>query len=114
MTKLTYAQLREILALTLTNGPIRVKLDALLAGREVSLDEGELIDLIVASEIDRDLIRILSGTDPDTLDAITALEYISDFFSYIRASSPKFTRWLKSSVSNPPNTHPKTRSKPSK
>ena len=74
---------------------------------------GELIDLIVASEIDRDLIRILSGTDPDTLDAITALEYFSDFFNYIKASSPKLTRWLKVSASHPPNTPPKTRSKSS-
>ncbi|MCB5285545.1 MAG: hypothetical protein LHW45_08165 [Candidatus Cloacimonetes bacterium] len=96
MNKVTYAQLREILALTLTTGSIRLKLDQLLSGQSVEINEGQVIDMIVESNIDKDMIRILSGQDPDGMDAIEAMEYISDFFAYMRSSSPKFAGWLKS------------------
>jgi len=50
----------------------------------------------VDSELEKDIIRILSGQDPDSMDAIDALEYIASFFAYIRANKPRFARWLES------------------
>ncbi len=92
--KLTYSQLRQILGLVLTNGKLRVKLEDFLSGKLTKINELELLELIQTSEADKDLIRILSNQEPDTMDAIDALEYISAFFAYIRASKEKCSSWL--------------------
>jgi len=94
--KLSYGQLRQIMALTLTNGEIRTRLGDLLNGSTKVISESDLLDLIYQSEVEKDIIRILSGQDPDTLDAIEALEYIASFFAYIRANKPRFAHWLES------------------
>jgi len=92
--KLTYSQLRQILSLVLTNKGLRAKLEDFLSGKLTKLSELELLDMIQASEADKDLIRILSNLEPDEMDAIDALEYISAFFAYIRASKEKCSSWL--------------------
>jgi len=79
--KLTYNQLRQILCLA-------------LSGKLTKVSEVELLELISTSEADKELIRILSGQDPDNMDAVEALEYISAFFAYIRASKEKCKDWL--------------------
>lgn len=93
---LTYSKLRQILALSVQNQAIRISLEALLCGDSIQISEADLIKLIADSEIDKDLIRILSDSDPDTMDAIEALEYIAAFFAYIRANKVRFSSWLAS------------------
>lgn len=93
---LPYAKLRKILALAVNNDAIHTSLEALLAGSAVQVSDADLIKLICDSEIDKELIRILADSDPDTMDAIEALEYIADFFAYIRANKVRFSSWLAS------------------
>lgn len=96
--KLSYGQFRQIMALTLTNGEIRTRLGDILGGNIGEITESDLLDIIYQSEVEKDIIRILSGQDPDTLDAIEALEYLASFFAYIRANKPRFAHWLESIV----------------
>jgi len=58
------------------------------------VSEVELLELISQSEADKELISILSGRNPDDMDALEALEYISAFFVYIRANKERFASWL--------------------
>ena len=111
---LSYAQLREILALVVSNGTLRLKLADLLQGKAANLTEVELLDLIVQSEVDKDLIRILSNKDPDAMDALEGLEYISSFFAYTRANSARLTTWLANIGLRAQASVKKTPSKPSK
>lgn len=99
---LTYDQLRRILALCIDNGVIKAKLEDLLAGALVNITELELMEILKDSEIDLDMIRILSGKDPEEMDAMEGLEYISDFFAYMRANGAKLAGWLGSIGSSKP------------
>lgn len=92
--KLTYGQLRDILGLVLSNETLRVRMDDLLSGKLLKFSELELIDLIRQSEADKDMIRILTGQDPETLDAFEGLEAIAGFFEYMRANAGKLQTWL--------------------
>lgn len=94
--KLTYNQLRQILGLVITNGEVRVRIGEIINGTTGIIEESDLLDLIYKSGIEKDVIHILSGKDPDTLDAIEALEYLASFFAYIRVNKPKFASWLES------------------
>jgi len=100
--KLSYGQLRQIMALTFKNGEIRVKLGDILNGKAGAITEADLLDILVESELEKDVIQILSGQDPDTMDAIEALEILASFFAYIRANKPRFARWLESIGLKPP------------
>lgn len=100
--KLSYGQLRQIMALTINNGEVRTKLGDILNGKGGVIMEADLMDLLINSEVDKDIIRILSGQNPDTMDAIEALEILASFFAYIRASKPRFARWLESIGLKPP------------
>lgn len=111
---LSYAQLRDILALVVSNGALRLKVSELLQGKAANLTEVELLDLIVSSEVDKDLIRILSGADPDAMDALEGLEYISSFFAYTRANKSRLTAWLATIGLQARGSVKKTPSKPSK
>ncbi len=99
---LSYDQLRRILALCIDNGTIRMKLSELLDGKIAEVSEMELIELLKTSEIDSDVIRILSGKDTADLDAIEGLEYLSSFFGYIRANKTRLQGWLASIGLNSP------------
>lgn len=92
--QLSYAQLRKILGIGLANGTIRGKLDDLLSGKLSGLSELEILELIQESEADVEMVRILSGQNPEELDAMEAMEYIAAFFGYIRANSARFNSWL--------------------
>jgi len=92
--QLSYSQLRQILCLTISNATLKAKLEDFLSGKVAKVSEVELLELISVSEVDRELISILSGRNPDEMDAIEALEYISAFFVYIRANSERFKGWL--------------------
>ena len=92
--KLSYAQLRQILCLTISNGTLKAKLEDFLSGKIARINEVELLELISASGVDKELITILSGQNPDKMDALEALEYISAFFAYIRANKARFAGWL--------------------
>ena len=92
--KLSYSQLRQILCLTISNQTLKAKLEDFLSGKVAKVSEVELLELISESEADKELIRIISTQDPDNMDAIEALEYISAFFVYIRANSERFKSWL--------------------
>lgn len=94
MKKLSYAQLRAILALAVTNDLAKGKLSDLLSGGMANISEIDLLSMIAESQVDMEMIRILSGRDPETMDALAGLEYISDFFAYIRANKDKFKGWL--------------------
>jgi hypothetical protein len=114
MTTLSYSQLRSILALVVTSQPIRVKLEDILSGKEVRISETSLLELILSSDIDSEIIRILTGQDPATMDAFQAIEVIADFFVYMKANSAKLLPWL-SSIASPspknPSKHPSKNSK---
>ncbi len=92
--QLSYKQLRQILCLTISNSTLKAKLEDFLSGKVTKVSEVELLELISQSEADKELIRIISGSEPDEMDALEALEYISAFFVYIRASKEKFSDWL--------------------
>jgi len=92
--KLSYSQLRQILSLTISNTTLKAKLEDFLSGKVTKVSEVELLELISQSEVDKELIRIISGREPEAMDAIEALEYISAFFVYIRANSERFKGWL--------------------
>ena len=92
--QLSYSQLRQILCLTISNATLKAKLEDFLSGQAAKVSEVELLELISQSEADKELIRIISNQDPDDMDALEALEYISAFFVYIRANSEKFKGWL--------------------
>ncbi|MDP2172886.1 MAG: hypothetical protein Q8M98_00655 [Candidatus Cloacimonadaceae bacterium] len=92
--QLSYNQLRQILCLTISNKTLKAKLEDFLSGKVTKVSEVELLELISQSEADKELIHILSGQDPSDMDALEALEYISAFFVYIRASKERFSVWL--------------------
>ena len=92
--QLSYSQLRQILCLTISNATLKAKLEDFLSGKVAKVSEVELLELISESEADKELISILSGRNPDEMDALEALEYISSFFAYIRASKERFSAWL--------------------
>lgn len=96
MIALSYDQLRRILALCVDNGTIRMKMSDLLDGRIAEVSEMDMIELLKSSEIDCDVIRILSGKDPSEMDAIDGLEYLSAFFGYMRANKERLSGWLAS------------------
>jgi hypothetical protein len=95
---LTYSQLRQILSITLSNQHIRLKLADVFMGK-TELTELALIETIVNSGADLELVRILSGQDPESMDATEAMGWILAFFGYIRASWPKLKPWLGSIIS---------------
>ena len=92
--KLSYSQLRQILCLTISNATLKAKLEDFLSGKVAKVSEVELLELISQSEADKELISILSGRNPDEMDALEALEYVSAFFVYIRANKERFSIWL--------------------
>jgi len=92
--QLSYKQLRQILCLTISNTTLKAKLEDFLSGKVTKVSELELLEIISQSEADKELIRIISGSDPDEMDALEALEHISAFFVYIRASKERFSAWL--------------------
>jgi len=92
--KLSYNQLRQILCLSISNKNLKAKLEDFLSGKIAHVKEMEFLELIKESEVDKDLITILSGCNPDEMDAVEALEYISAFFVYIRANKERFASWL--------------------
>ena len=105
--KLSYSQLRQILCLTISNATLKAKLEDFLSGKVAKVSEVELLELISASEVDKELISILSGRNSEEMDALEALEYISAFFVYIRANIERFASWLGSfglAVTASPNT----------
>lgn len=93
---LSYAQLRAILSLVVKSEPIRVKLDDVLAGKDLHITEGSLLETIIDSEIDQEIIKILTGKEPGELDAFEGIEVISDFFGYMKANSGRLSSWLSS------------------
>jgi hypothetical protein len=105
--KLSYSQLRQILCLTNSNTTLKAKLEDFLSGKVTKVSEVEILQLISDSEVDKELICIISSQDPDKMDALEALEHISAFFVYIRASKERFSIWLGSfglAVTASPNT----------
>ena len=91
---LTYSQLRSILCLAVENTTLKGFLQQLISGDISAFSELQLLEIIAAAQVDLDIIRIVSGKDPATLDAIEAMEVISSFFAYIRANSEKYLSWL--------------------
>ncbi len=92
--KLSYSQLRQILCLTISNATLKAKLEDFLSGKVAKVSELELLELISQSEADKELISILSGRNPEEMDALEALEYVSAFFVYIGANKERFASWL--------------------
>lgn len=94
--KLSYNQLRRIMAIAISNKTIKAKIGDFLGGKLTNISELELLELINESEADKELIGIISGKDPEKLDALEGLEYIAAFFGYIRANKAKYKGWLAS------------------
>lgn len=96
MTTLSYDQLRRIIALVHDNATLKAKLDEFLSGKLTSISETDLLGLVATSEIDKDMIRILTGNNPDTMDAFDGLQVIADFFAYIASNKQRFSSLLAS------------------
>ncbi len=94
--KLTYDQLRQIIALVHDNPVLKAKLDEFMSGKLTSISESDLLGIIAESEVDKDMIRILTDQDPGTMDAFDGLQVIADFFGYIRANKGRLSGWLAS------------------
>ncbi len=106
---LTYSQLRQVLSITLSNEHIRHTLADVFTGT-TELTELALIETILDSGADLELIRIVSGQNPENMDATEAMGWILAFFEYIRVSLPKLKPWLESikSVAKPKKTDSKS------
>lgn len=102
------------MGLAVSNQTIRMKLSDFLGGKMTKISEIELMDLIYESQIDTELIRILSGKDPDTIEAFEGIEYITAFFAYFASNKPRFSALLASIGYQVQQTAPSTRSKVSK
>ena len=54
------------------------------------VSELDLLEMISRSEVDKELIAILSGRDPDKMDALEGLEHLR-FFSHISRATKRNT-----------------------
>lgn len=94
MITLSYTQLRKILGLALENETIKTKLGELISGKAADITEMDMINLVNKSEVDMQMIEILSGKNPAEIDAVEGLQYITDFFAYCASNKATFSTLL--------------------
>ncbi len=83
---ISYATFRKVLSTLLRNDQLRDGLTDLLAGNEVELSEVGFLDLLEESHVDIDILRILTGREPEDTSPQQAAEAFTAFFSAVRGS----------------------------
>ncbi len=83
---ISYATFRKVLSTLLRNENLRDGLTDLLAGNELELSEVSFLDLLEASNVDIDILRILTGREPEDTSPQQAAEVFTAFFSAVRGS----------------------------
>jgi hypothetical protein len=81
--KIKYNQLREIISLVFKNSKIKALLNERSVGTLFELDFYDMVAVLAESEVDINILQILTGKNPEELDALEAIEVISDFFTFI-------------------------------
>ena len=84
--KLSYAKLRKCLSVFLKNKVLREKLENLIAGKEQELTEMSFLDALDESNVDGEILVILTGKSTEEVDATEAIGAFCDFFTYIKSS----------------------------
>jgi len=83
---ISYATFRKVLSTLLRNDQLRDGLTDLLSGNEMELSEVGFLDLLEASNVDIDILRILTGREPEAIGPEQAAEAFTAFFSAVRGS----------------------------
>jgi hypothetical protein len=86
---LTYAKLRKVLSLFLKNPILRDGIQELISGKEKELDELGFLDLLDKSQVDVELLEILTEKKTGEISAEEAIGVFADFFCSIKASWQK-------------------------
>jgi len=86
---LTYAKLRKVLSLFLKNPILRDCIKELIEGKEQELDELGFLDLLDKSQVDMELLEILTEKEVSDIPAEDAIGVFADFFCSIKASWQK-------------------------
>jgi len=93
---LTYAKLRKVLSLFLKNSVLRDGMKELIEGKEKELDELGFLDLLDKSQVDVELLEILTEQEASDVSAEDAIGVFADFFCSIKASWQKLKPLLSS------------------
>jgi hypothetical protein len=93
---LTYSKLRKVLSLFLKNPILRDGLQELISGKEQELDELGFLDLLDKSQVDLELLEILTEKKASDILADDAIGVFADFFCSIKASWQKLKPLLSS------------------
>jgi hypothetical protein len=78
------------------NGTIKATLESFLSGTITSFTELSFIELILSSEVDVEIIRILTDQDPNDMDMFAGFQVLADFFGYIASNKLKLSALLAS------------------
>ena len=95
MNTINYGQLRRILALGFECKGVRQPLESFFNGDDVSMDVLALTQLVYESEVDCQMVEILTGKNALEMEAFEALEVIQDFFTYLKANAKKLKAFQK-------------------
>lgn len=94
--KLSYAKLRKCLSVVLKNKVLREKLEGLIAGEEQELTEMSFLDALDESNVDGEILEILTDKKAEEVDAAEAIGVFCDFFTYIKTSWQRLKPMLSS------------------
>jgi hypothetical protein len=83
---LTYSKLRKVLSLFLKNPILRDGIKELIEGKEQELDELGFLDLLDKSQVDVELLEILTEKKVSDIPAEDAIGVFADFFYSIKGS----------------------------
>ncbi len=92
--KLTYRQLRDILALPVISKNFEGKLEDILAG-EADLTIVGFAKMLAESRLDEEIVQILTGKDISEVDAIQGGEALANFIEFIKKNKDKFSFFVK-------------------
>lgn len=93
---LTYSKLRKVLSLFLKNPILRESIKELIEGKEQELDEIGFLDLLDKSQVDLEILEILTERKASDIPADEAIKVFADFFFSIKASWQKLKPLLSS------------------
>lgn len=84
--KLSYSKLRKVFSVCLQNHTFRLVLEELLAGNTSEITEFEMLDLLVESEADLEVLEILTDKSPDSIPPEEAIDTFRVFFCSTRST----------------------------
>jgi hypothetical protein len=84
--KLTYKQLRDILGLIIKAQSGDITIEELISGATLKSSLKNVLEAVHASNIDGEIIKILTGKKVEDISDIEGIGIITDFFSHIKNS----------------------------